>query len=123
MSGNSLLCDTNVLIHLLSNNEKVVELLSNRKVYISSITELELYGKKDLTEQELRVIDELIEQCFIIDLLQPIKEIVKRLKQHYSIKLPDAIIVASSIYLDIPLVTFDNDFRNIKEVELILFEG
>lgn len=122
MSGNSLLCDTNVLIQLLSNNEFVIELLNGRKVYISSVTELELYGKKDLTSKELTIIKELIDQCFIIDLTHPVKEIVKKLKQQYSIKLPDAIIAASAMHTDIPLVTFDHDFSRIKEIKLILFE-
>ncbi len=122
MNGNSLLCDTNVLIHLLNNKENVVNLLLGRKIYISAITELELYGKRNLTQREIVIIDELIDNCFIIELNQPIKKIVKQLKLHYSIKLPDAIIAASSIYTDIPLVTFDSDFTNIKEVKLILFE-
>ena len=110
-----------ILIHLLNNNQNVIELLSDKKVYISSITELELYGKKGLSKAEKDIIDELIDACFIIDLIQPIKEIVKDLKQLYSIKLPDAIIAASSIYADIPLVTLD-DFRSINEIKLILFE-
>ncbi len=102
MSGHSLLCDTNILIHLLGSNQNVLELLSDKKIYISSITELELYGKKGLSKAEMNIIDELIDDCFIIDLIGPIKEIVKELKQRYSIKLPAAIIAASSIYTDIP---------------------
>jgi len=97
-------------------------LLTNNKIYISSITELELYGKRNLTDREIVILDELIDQCFIIDLTEPVKEIVKQIKQKNSIKLPDAIIAASSIYTDIPLVTFDNDFRNLPNLKLILFE-
>lgn len=122
MSGNNLFCDTNILIHLLNNHQGVVELLTGSKIYISSITELELYGKRNLTKKEIAILDELIDQCFVIDLTEPVKEIVKRIKQQNSIKLPDAIIAASSIYTDIPLVTFDNDFRSLSELKLILFE-
>ena len=36
-------------------------------------------------------------------------------------KLPDAIVAATAIYLDIPLVTFDTDFKKIDNLKLILF--
>ncbi|PKR80046.1 VapC toxin family PIN domain ribonuclease [Brumimicrobium salinarum] len=96
--------------------------LTDSKIYISSITELELYGKRNLSDKEIAILDELINQCIVIDLIEPIKEIVKKLNQKHSIKLPDAIIAASSIYTDIPMVTFDNDFRKLTELKLILFE-
>ena len=75
-----------------------------------------------MTDKEIAILDELIDQCFVIDLIEPVKDIVKKIKQKYSIKLPDAIIAASSIYTDIPLVTFDNDFRHLSELKFILFE-
>lgn len=55
-------------------------------------------------------------------MLPPIKQIVKEIKRKYKIKLPDAIIAATSIYLDIPLVTFDVDFKNIEELKLVLLK-
>ena len=116
-----VLCDTNVIIHLLNNNPKVVEFLYEKNVFLSFITELELYGKH-LSPTEIEIIDSLIENCVVIDLIQPIKKIVIQLKQKYTIKLPDAIIAATSIYYDVPLVTFDSDFQNIKELKLIYFQ-
>jgi predicted nucleic acid-binding protein len=68
------------------------------------------------------VIEELVESCFVFDLLSPIKQIVKEIKRKYKIKLPDAIIAATAIYLDIPLVTFDDDFKNIEELKLVLLK-
>jgi predicted nucleic acid-binding protein len=46
----------------------------------------------------------------------------KDLKQAYPIKLPDALIAATAIYLDIPLLTFDKGFKNISELQLIFWE-
>lgn len=122
MSGINILCDTNILIHLLNNNTDVVDFLDEKRVFISSITELELYGKPDMNPSEMVIIDKLIDSCYVVDLIQPIKQIVKQLKQQYKIKLPDAIIAATAIYSDIPLVTYDSDFRNIKELKLVLFD-
>jgi predicted nucleic acid-binding protein len=121
MNGIRILCDTNVLIHLLNNNADVVEFLDEKYVIISSITELELYGKQ-MSPAELEIISSLIDSCIVVDLIQPIKKIVIQLKQKYNIKLPDAIIAATSIYYDVPLVTFDTNFQNIEEIKLILFK-
>jgi predicted nucleic acid-binding protein len=122
MSGIRVLCDTNTLIYLLKNNANVVDFLTEKQVFISSVTELELYGKPNLNATELSIIDVLVESCFVIDLIQPVKQVVKTIKQHYKIKLPDAIIAATAIYMDIPLVTFDNDFCQIEELKLVLLK-
>ncbi|GHT46157.1 hypothetical protein AGMMS49965_23560 [Bacteroidia bacterium] len=115
-----VLCDTNTLIHLLGHNSEVVDLLIGKQVSISVITELELYGKQNITPKEVSIIDMLVESCFVIDLLSPVKQIVKQLKQKHRMKLPDAIIAATAIYLDIPLITFDTDFKKIEEIKLVL---
>lgn len=39
------------------------------------------------------------------------------------VKLPDAIIAASAIYLDIPLLTVDTGFTKIKDLDLVLIES
>ena len=122
MSGIRILCDTNILIYLLRNNELVIDFLMGKQVYISAITELELFGMQNMNEEEVTVIEELVESCFVFDLLSPIKQVVKEIKRKYKIKLPDAIIAATAIYLDIPLVTFDDDFKNIEELKLVLLK-
>ncbi|MDR0811675.1 MAG: PIN domain-containing protein, partial [Paludibacter sp.] len=71
---------------------------------------------------EESIIDVLIENCFVIELTQPIKQTVKQIRKAHRIKLPDAIIAATAIYLDIPLVTFDSDFENIEDLKLILMK-
>ncbi len=122
MNGISILCDTNILIHLLNGNIVITKLLNGKRVFISTITELELYGKRNLSARETKIIDSLLNNCFIVDLLQPVKEIVKQLKQRYKIKLPDAIVAATAIYMNIPFITYDSDFSEIEELDLILLK-
>ena len=74
------------------------------------------------TKLEIKIIDTLIESCYIVDLTQPIKQLVKQLSRKYKLKLPDVIIAASALYSDIPLVTFDNDFSDIEELNLVLLK-
>jgi predicted nucleic acid-binding protein len=56
------------------------------------------------------------------NILPPIKQIIKQIKQAYKIKLPDAIVAATAIYLDIPLITFDSDFSKITDLKLVLLK-
>lgn len=51
-----------------------------------------------------------------------IKELCISLKQKYKVKIPDAIIAASSIVYGLPLITSDADFKIIKELSLIFIE-
>ncbi|GHU55134.1 hypothetical protein FACS189411_03030 [Bacteroidia bacterium] len=123
MSGIRILCDTNPLIYLLDGNRDIADFLNNKQIYVSVITELELFGKKNLSKQDSQIIEALLESCFIIDINQEIKQTYKELKQKYSVRLPDAIVAATSIYLDMPLLTFDQSFKDISELQLILWEG
>jgi len=52
----------------------------------------------------------LVENCFVADLCPGIKRLTKNILQLSRIKLPDAIVAATAIYLDLPLLTFDKDF-------------
>jgi predicted nucleic acid-binding protein len=122
MSGIRILCDTNPLIYLLDGNRELAEFLDNKQIYVSVITELELFGKQNLSNQDNEIIEALLESCFIININQEIKQIYKEFKQKYNIKLPDAIIAATSIYLDIPFLTFDQGFKNIPGLQLILWD-
>jgi hypothetical protein len=38
------------------------------------------------------------------------------------IKLPDAIIAATAMYLDLPLLTFDSDFARVPQLKLFILE-
>jgi predicted nucleic acid-binding protein len=89
---------------------------------VSVITELELFGKQGLSVEDNKTIGFLLDNCFIIDINQEIKQIYREIKQNYTLKLPDAIIAATAIYLDIPLLTFDKEFQNISSLKLLMWD-
>jgi predicted nucleic acid-binding protein len=120
MSGVRIVSDTNPLIYLLNGNEQIANHLDGKECWISVISELELYGKKLLSATDKREIDSLLNSCFIIDLLPEVKKLVKGLQQSSTLKLPDAIIAATALYLNLPLLTADKTFRRVKELELVL---
>ena len=121
MNGISIICDTNPLIYLLDGNKAIAQFLDNKQLYLSVITELELFGKQNLSKNDNELIDSLLMNCFVIDIEHEIKQIYKEIKQKYTLKLPDAIIAATALYLDLPLLTFDKDFRNVPDLKLMLW--
>ncbi|MFT7033484.1 MAG: putative nucleic acid-binding protein [Cyclobacteriaceae bacterium] len=44
------------------------------------------------------------------------------IRREYKIKLPDSIIAGTSLYLGIPLVTADNGFNKIENLDLVYYQ-
>ncbi len=65
MSGNSLLVDTNMLIYLFKGNERVYELLYERDLWVSFITEMELLSFDGHTSGEILTIKRFLSNFFI----------------------------------------------------------
>jgi predicted nucleic acid-binding protein len=121
MNGNSVLLDSNILLYLLGGDQTLIPLLEDKQLYISFITQLELLGYKGLTDQEFKKIAALPAECTIIDINEPIKDLTIQLRKEFGLKLPDSIIIATSIYLNIPLISADKEFAKVKKADLILY--
>ena len=115
------IADTNFLIFVHEGNEIATSLL-NYHFGISFITEVELLGYKGIKKSEEILLKSLINDCFMIDWNVKIKEKTIELRKKYTLKLPDAIIAATSLIYGVPLVTADKGFMKIKELDLILLE-
>ena len=122
MNGSNILLDSNIVLYFLGGEEPLMPLLEEKRLYISFITQLETLGYKSITEKESRMIKSFLNECIIIDINPLIKDITIKLRREYSLKLPDCIIQATALYLNIPLITADTDFKKVKELDLILFE-
>ena len=120
MNGVRIICDTNPLIYLLDGNNDIARILDKKQIYLSVITELELFGKPNPSAHDNNIIEVLLDECFVIDINREIKQIYREIKQNHNIKLPDAIIAATAIYLDIPLLTFDRGFERVSHLKLMI---
>ena len=89
---------------------------------ISFITELELLSFPKLSRDQENNIKELLKNCQLINLNEEIKSLTIELKRKYKLKLPDAIIAATAYYLNLPLITADKQFKQVEELEIILYE-
>ena len=119
MNGLDFVADTNFLIALHEGN-RFTEPFLDQSVAVSIITEIELLGWPRVNESEKRKLKALLNACEIVELRTEIKELAIQLRQKQPIKVPDAIIAATALYLRLPLVTSDRGFKNIKDVEVIL---
>ena len=122
MNGNSLFVDTNILLYFLKGNEEVVELISDKDLTISFITELELLSFPKLTTETENQIKELLRNCTIAELKQDIKELTIEVRRKHRLKLPDAIIAASAYSYKLPLITADKEFQKLQEMNIILYQ-
>jgi predicted nucleic acid-binding protein len=122
MSGNKLFLDTNIILYFLTGDKTLAELLDGKQFYLSFITQLELLAFAGISRKDQKIIEELLSQCVIIDINTEIKLKVIDIRKKYKIKIPDSIVIATSLYLDLPLVTADSDFRKVEELNLIFYE-
>ena len=122
MNGNNILLDTNIVLYLLNGEETLIPLLEDKNLFLSFITQLELLGNQNLNPDDILKIKQFVSECTVIDITPGIKEFAISIRQKYKVKLPDCIIVATSLWLNMPLITADQDFKKIDIADLIYFK-
>lgn len=122
MNGNKLFVDTNIVLYFLKGEIEVVNLISDKELVISVITEIELLAFPLLTAENEIQIRDLLKDCLILDLKHEIKELTIDMRRKYKLKLPDSIIAASAFSQKLPLLTSDKEFRKIEELEILIYE-
>ena len=120
--GKRYLIDSNVIIDFCNgklsfNGRKFLETIGPE---ISIITNIELFATKNISEQE----HSLLEKFVAITTIHPVSaELVKTtidIRQIYKVKLPDAIIAATSLVHNLTLVSHNiADFARINNLEVI----
>ncbi len=121
MSGNNYLLDTNILLYALKGLADV-RLYFDIPPSISVVTEIEILGVKEMSDEEIKVRETVVEYCQIIPITNSIKRKAIELKRKIKLAVPDALIAATAIEGDLSLVTADKGFKRIKELSLILIE-
>lgn len=121
MNGLKYFADTNCFIYLLDENPLILPFANDGWAF-SYITEIELLSKKGITKHEDALIREMLNSCYKISHSQSLTEIVIDIRRKNTIKLPDALIAASAQQLQIPLITADKGFSNLKDIDCIILD-
>ncbi len=115
--------DTNALIRLLEGDMAVKIILGDKTPCISIITEMEIQCKKNMTASERKLIKALLEQLLIFDLNEQVKTLAIKTRLSTSLKLMDAIIVATAQWLNLPLISSETKFKSASMIDLILLSN
>ncbi len=111
-----LLVDTNVLVYHLGGRPDATRALQGKEVHISFVTEIELQSKASLTAADLGSIKVALSNYRISDLDPSIKEKAAALRRTHGLKLADALIAATALRLDLPLLTADGGFERMRSI-------
>ena len=122
MSGNKFVLDTNVIINHLGGSIKAEVLLDQAIIYISSISFTELLSSPKLSTREEKIVRSYLSHVHVVHTNDFISNEAASLRRGSKLKLADALIAATSIYLDLPLVTFDSDFYKLQDIKIIKIE-
>ena len=111
--------DTNAFIYFIGGDSRLSP-YSYSTIYISEFSEIELKGRFNITNAELEQLDKIFEDIVILTFNNEIKERAIKLRHKKKLKLPDALIVATAMWIDLPFITADKDFKNISGLKLIM---
>ncbi len=118
MSGNRLFLDTNAVIYLLQGDERLEDLTKGKTIFISAVTTAELFSKS-LQTAEAKIVHQFVQDVLVIHTNDIIVRQCGELRQQTKIKIGDALIAASAIFLGVPLVSADKVFRKIEGLSFI----
>ena len=122
MNGRRYFLDTNTIVQLLAGNSELLVLLADAEyVATSIICELEFFSFLALPEEDVMLFRQLSKRIEMIDLASgnlPLKNRIREIRSARKLKLPDAIIVASSINNHCTLITADRQLLNMKELDV-----
>lgn len=117
--------DSNILIYYLNaalpaQGKALVEQAQREGAYISVITRIEILGWPQRSPDALRRAERLLNQFNEQAMTDPIVKRCILLRQQHRIKTPDAIIAATALHLNLPLMTRNvDDFKVIQGLQLI----
>jgi predicted nucleic acid-binding protein len=118
------LTDSNVVIDYLAGmlpaaGMELLNGLVDEGMVVSVITKIEVLGC-NLDKDDERVLKGFLDEALVIDIGEEIADTTISIRKSRKIKVPDAIIAATAIVLELTLLTRNlNDFKGIKGLKVI----
>jgi predicted nucleic acid-binding protein len=119
--GQSFLIDTNIIIDIFKPSipSSVKSKLADIPLVVSAVTYMEILGWPNATEQQLKPIQEFMNNAKILLIDKPVMEATIKIRQMKKIALGDAIITATALVHNLTLITRNvDDFKNIKDLKI-----
>lgn len=88
-------------------------------IYYSVITEIELLSASHLSAEDTGAIRGFLARCRRVELTPNVVEQTISIRRTTPIKTPDAIVAASALVTNVPLVTADKQFGRIEGLRIL----
>ncbi len=116
--------DTNVIIYYLKDDAEAVRQLRDiftheAPLYVSAITEVELFGFPNLTTEEAERIEEILQTVAVLPVDSRMARIAGLLRRRHRLKISDSVIAATALFTGSTLLTRNiRDFRKVPGLTL-----
>ena len=120
MEDDKIMLNTNTLINFLRGELVEVELASDKKIFISEITEMEIQCQPNFNSDYRKKLKVFLSSLSIIRLNEEIRETAISIRLTTRMKLMDSIIAATAQLMNLPLATCDEKFESVKTAMIIL---
>ncbi len=116
-----MVLDTNILIYAAKpDGASLHRWLDQPEAVISVVSRIEAFGFKGISAQEIASLQRLLQTLPEAALAEPVVQRAISLRQQRKMGLADAIIAATALIHDLPLVTRNTaDFKSIPGLRLI----
>ena len=117
--------DTNTIIYYLKSEQAAVSVLEpvfaqDIALYVSAITELELFSFPALTDEDISAISQLLTSVVIIPVDSRLARFAGYLRRAYRLKTADSAIAATALLTHTTLLTRNTqDFQRIPTLSLV----
>lgn len=125
MNGDRFLLDTNAIVALLDGNTIINNLIIGSDwVGVSIVSVIEYISFSDLSVDDMDLLNNFLKRIEIVELTIDDFGLlldISLVRMSYKLKLPDAIIAATSMANKASLITADKGFDKVKELKVIGF--
>ena len=117
--------DTNVIIYYLKGDENAVGIMDGMlakqsTMYVSAISETELFRFPQLSEEEVAQIDAMLRSVSVLPVDSKIARMAGDIQRLYGLQTADGIIAATAVFTGTTLVT--RNIRDFKKVPGLVTE-
>ena len=109
--------DTNISLHFLRGD--LLAPLPTGTYFLSAITEIELFAKPNLSVSEVADIQTYLATVSVVQLPPDIRSEAARIRIAIGLKLPDAIIAATTLTLGATLLSNDRQLSRVPGLEVV----